>query len=173
MITTAALLQILIALAFVSIPVVRARYGDRALAAAEAELDRQRVPRSVLAEHDIRFDAAGHETWAPVGIALVVTALAVLNLAGSSWGVTLTWFLQPVVVLINLAILYSNLTAAKSVHAHFVKTGDPDLARLEVRAFLRAAEKAFPAWVMPWLQNIRHFIVLGGSAAILLLLAMG
>ncbi|GAA2378701.1 hypothetical protein [Nonomuraea africana] len=171
MITLAAVLQILIALAFVSIPLVRARYGAGALAATEAELDRQNIPRSVLAENNIRFDASGHETWAPLSIAVLVTALAVLNLTGS-WGETLSWVLQPLVLLVNLFILYSNLTAERSVRAHFAKTGDPVLQRIDVKAMLGAAERAFPSWVLPGLQNLRHVIVMGGSVAALVLLAI-
>jgi hypothetical protein len=172
MTTIIASLQLLMALAFVSIPVIRARYGAAAQAAAEAELERQDVPGAILAENKLRFDAGGHETAAPVSIALVLAGLAVLSLFGSPWGETLTWFLQPLVVLINAAILYSQLTAVRSVQAAFQKKGDPDLARIDVSAFLDAAEAAFPAWVIPGLQNARHAIVFAGSAAVLILLAV-
>ncbi|WP_263107728.1 hypothetical protein [Kitasatospora sp. DSM 101779] len=59
--------QLPVAGAFVSIPVVRARFG--ATAAAHAELRRQGVRTTVLEENGMRFDAGGHETWAPVSIA--------------------------------------------------------------------------------------------------------
>ncbi|MFI6775953.1 hypothetical protein [Nocardia sp. NPDC050412] len=52
------------------------RYGAAAQTAADAELARQGVRPRVLAENGMRFDAGGHETWAPVGIALVMTAIA-------------------------------------------------------------------------------------------------
>lgn len=55
------------AVAFLSIPVVRSRYGARAQAAVEAELGRQGVRTSVMAENGMRLDAGGHETWAPSG----------------------------------------------------------------------------------------------------------
>ncbi|MGV9610695.1 hypothetical protein [Nocardia xishanensis] len=67
--TVAAIAQLLIAAAFSSIPMVRHRYGAAAKAAAEAELNRQGVRPGVLAEHGMRFDAGGHETWAPLSIA--------------------------------------------------------------------------------------------------------
>lgn len=167
-----AALEVLIALAFVSIPVIRARYGARAQAAAEAELARQGVPGTVLAENGLRFDAGGHETAAPVGIAAVLIALGALNLFGVTWGETLTWILQPLLILGNGAILYSQLTAVKSVEAAFAKKGDPQLTRTDVPALLAAAETAFPAWVMPGFQNLRHAIAFGGSAAILILLVL-
>ncbi len=170
MLTVAAIAQLLIAAAFVSIPLVRHRYGAAAKAAAEAELNRQGVRPGVLAEHGMRFDAGGHETWAPLSIALVMVALAGLNLASVPWGQTLTWICQVLVVIVNIVILYSNLTAAKSIEHAFAKTGDPELARIDARRFLAAAENAFPRWVMPWLQNARHAIVFGGSILVLVAL---
>lgn len=140
-----AALQILIALAFLSIPLVRSRYGARAQAAVEAELGRQGVRTTVMAENGMRVDAGGHETWAPVGIALALSVPAVLSLAGNSWGETLSWVVQPLVLLVNCVILYSNLTAVPSVTAAFAKSGDAELQRIDVRSMLAAAEKGFPA----------------------------
>ncbi|MFJ6757387.1 hypothetical protein ACIQNK_20470 [Streptomyces sp. NPDC091273] len=166
-----AALQILIALAFLSIPLVRSRYGARAQAAVEAELGRQGVRTTVMAENGMRLDAGGHETWAPVGIALALAVPAVLSLAGNSWGETLSWVVQPLVLLVNCVILYSNLTAVPSVTAAFAKSGDAELQRIDVRSMLAAAEKGFPRWVMPYLQNLRHGVVFAGSLAALVLLA--
>ncbi|WP_069165443.1 hypothetical protein [Nocardia altamirensis] len=170
MMTAAAISQLLIALAFVSIPLVRHRYGAAAKAAAEAELTRQGVRTSVLAENNMRFDAGGHETVVPVAVALVMTVLAVLNLAGNPWGATLSWIFQTIVLLGNVVILYSNLTAVKSVQAAFRRKSDPELHRIDVRALLTAAEGAFPRWVMPYLQNARHAIVFGSSLLVLIAL---
>ncbi|MEU0505196.1 hypothetical protein [Nocardia sp. NPDC005998] len=170
MMTVAAVAQLLIALAFVSIPLVRHRYGAAAKAAADADLTRQGVRPAVLEENGMRFDAGGHETWAPVGIALVMTTLAVLNVAGNDWGRMLSWIFQVLVLLGNGVILYSNLTAAKSIRAAFARKADPELARIDVERFLDAAENAFPRWVMPYLQNLRHVIVFGGSILVLIAL---
>ncbi|MEU9148947.1 hypothetical protein [Streptomyces sp. NPDC048349] len=112
-------LQLLIALAFLSIPLVRSRYGGRAQAAVEAELGRQGVRTTVMAENGMRLDAGGHETWAPVGIATALTFSAVVTLAGVGWSGTVAWVVQSLVVLVNCAILYSNLTAVPSVTAAF------------------------------------------------------
>ncbi|WP_330250950.1 hypothetical protein OG874_32815 [Nocardia sp. NBC_00565] len=172
MMTIAALAQLLIALAFVSIPLVRARYGAAAKDAVGAELTRQGVRPAILEENGLRLDAGGHETWAPVGIALVMTTLAVANLAGNGWGQTLSWIFQVLVLLGNGAILYSNLTAAKSIRAAFARKGDPELARVDVERFLDAAGAGFPRWVMPYLQNLRHVIVFGGSIVVLIALVV-
>ncbi|MBE1531499.1 hypothetical protein [Actinomadura algeriensis] len=165
--TLAAVLQLLVAVAFVSIPLVRHRYGPAAKAAAEAELARQDVPPAVLAEHGLKFDASGHETAAPVAIAAIMVTVAALNLADHDWARPLTWVFSSLVLLGNAAILYSQLTAAKSVRAAFERKGDPTLLRIDVPALLDAAEGAFPHWVMPVLQNIRHTIVFAGSAVAL------
>ncbi|MFB7258580.1 hypothetical protein [Streptomyces nojiriensis] len=166
-----AVLQLLIAVAFLSIPVVRSRYGTRAQAAVEAELGRQGVRTTVMAENGMRLDASGHETWAPVGIAVALALPAVLQIAGSSWSGTVSWVVQPLVILVNCVILYSNLTAVPSVTAAFAKSGDAELQRIDVRSMFRAAEDGFPDWVMPYLQNLRHVIVFAGSIAVLVLLA--
>ncbi|MEU8897732.1 hypothetical protein [Nocardia sp. NPDC048505] len=170
MFTAAAIAQILIALAFVSIPLVRHRFGGDAKAAADRELTRQGVRPEVLEENGLRFDASGHETWAPVSFALLMLAAAALNLAGSDWGQTLSWVFQSIVVLANVLIIYSNLTAVPSVTAAFAKKGDPELARIDVAAFLAAAENAFPRWVMKHLTYARHTIVFGGSLLVLIAL---
>ncbi|MET9608553.1 hypothetical protein ABZZ17_26465 [Streptomyces sp. NPDC006512] len=166
-----AALQLLVAAAFLSIPVVRARYGAVAMGAAEAELRRQGVRPTVLTENGMRFDAGGHETWAPVGFAATMAAAAGANLLAASWAPVLTYVAQSLIVLVNCVILYSNLTAVPSVTAAFARKGDEELARVDVAALLKAAEDGFPAWV--WvLQNARHVVVFGASAAALAVTAL-
>ncbi|MET8214002.1 hypothetical protein ABZT51_51035 [Streptomyces sp. NPDC005373] len=161
-----AAMQLSIASAFVSIPVVRARFGTTATSAAHAELRRQGVRTTVLEENGMRFDAGGHETWAPVLIATVLAATAAFNLIWSSSAPLLNWVVIALVLAINCAILYSNLTATSSVRAAFSRKGDSELARIDVAALLKAAESGFPRWV--WvLQNARHVIVFSASALVL------
>ncbi|MFF0480344.1 hypothetical protein [Streptomyces sp. NPDC004435] len=159
----AAVAQIAVALAFLSIPLLRHRFGPAAKAAAVTELKRQGVRPEVLDENGLRFDASGHEWWAPGSFAAVNLAVAALNLAGNSWGTTLTWVFSSIAFLANVAILHSQLGAAKSVTAAFRRKGDPELVRIDVPAFLKAAEGAFPAWTRT-LQNVRHAFVFAGSA---------
>lgn len=173
MTTLAAALQLLIALAFVTIPAIRHRFGAGAQAAAEAELDRQGVRASILAENKIRFDAGGHETVVPATVAVVMVIAAAFNLAGSSAGEVLTWIFQPLVLLGSFLILYSQVTAARSVEAAFAKKGDPELQRIDVKALLTASERGFPSWVIPGLQNVRHATVIVGSVAVLVLIGLG
>ncbi|MFF4864718.1 hypothetical protein ACFY3J_23920 [Streptomyces sp. NPDC001231] len=159
----AAVMQLLVAAAFVSIPLVRHRYGPAAKAAAVAELRRQGVRPEVLEENKLRFDAGGHETAAPATVAVVMTALAAMNFAGAEPAQLLTWIFSSLVLLMNVVIVYSNLTAVKSVEAAFSRKGDPELARIEVGPFLKAAEDAFPSWVRAQ-TYVRNTIVFAGSA---------
>ncbi|MET8335692.1 hypothetical protein ABZV14_21055 [Streptosporangium canum] len=110
----------------------------------------------------MRFDAGGHETWAPVSIAAVMAATAAANLFAGSWAEPLTWVFQTIVLLINCVILYSQMAATKSVQAAFARKGDPMLARVDVPALLKAAEDGFPSWTWT-LQNVRHTVVFGAS----------
>ena len=159
----AAVAQILVATAFLSIPLLRHRFGAVAKAAAVTGLRRQGIRPEVLEENKLRFDASGHEWWAPGSFALVNIAAATLNLAGNPWGTTLTWVFSSIALLANIAILQSQLGAVKSVQAAFRRKGDAELLRVDVPAFLKAAEGAFPAWTRT-LQNVRHTAVFAGSA---------
>ncbi|WP_406037538.1 hypothetical protein OG799_23210 [Micromonospora sp. NBC_00898] len=169
--TLAAVMQLLVAAAFVSIPVVRHRFGPVAKAAAEVELRRQNVRPEVLEENKLRFDASGHETAAPATVAAVMTATAALNFAGVDLAQLLTWIFSSLVVLMNVAIVYSNLTAVKSVEAAFRRKGDPELTRVEVAPFLQAAEDAFPRWVRAQ-TYLRNTAVFGGSAVALIAVSL-
>ncbi|MEV4495621.1 hypothetical protein AB0J84_07945 [Micromonospora arborensis] len=167
----AAAMQLLVAAAFVSIPIVRHRFGHVAKDAAVAELRRQNVRPAVLEENKLRFDAGGHETAAPVAVAVVMTTIAALHLAGSDLAQMLTWIFSSLVVLMNLVIVYSNLTAVRSVQAAFRSKGDPELARVEVEPFLQAAENAFPRWVRAQ-THLRNTVVFGGSAIALVAVSL-
>ncbi|MGW1093771.1 hypothetical protein ACWD4L_48410 [Streptomyces sp. NPDC002596] len=170
--TLAAVMQLLVAIAFISIPVVRHRFGPAAKAAAVAELRRQNVRPEVLEENKLRFDAGGHETAAPATVAAVMTGTAALNFAGAAPAQPLTWVFSSLVLLMNAGIVYSNLTAVKSVEAAFRRKGDPELARVEVAPFLQAAEDAFPRWVRAQ-TYLRNTMVFAGSATALIAVALG
>ncbi len=169
--TLAAVAQILVAAAFASIPLLRHRFGGAAKAAAVAELERQGVRPAVLEENGLRFDASGHEWWAPGSFAAAMLTAAALNLAGNPWGTTLTWVFSSIALLANIAILQSQLGAVKSVRAAFRRKGDAELLRVDVPAFLKAAEGSFPAWTRV-LQNVRHTVVFAGSALALALVSL-
>jgi hypothetical protein len=166
MTTIAAIVQLLIAAGFLSMPAIRARYGAASQAAAQAELERQGAPGSLL--DDINFGGKGIETAIPAAVAAVMIALAGLNFADTQLGLVLTWIVQPLILLGNAAILYSQLTAAKSLRVWLDRKNDPALQQVDVRALLDAAGSVYPRWVIPTLQNIRHTVVFGGSVLVLI-----
>jgi hypothetical protein len=99
-------MQLLVAVAFVSIPVVRHRYGPAAKAAAVAELRRQNVRPEVLEENKLRFDAGGHETAAPATVAAITTGTAALNFAVAGLAPLMTWIFSSLVLLMNAPDLH-------------------------------------------------------------------
>lgn len=157
-----ATIDLLIAAAFVSMPIVRNRYGAAAMATAESELARQGVRTTALTENGMRFDASGHESAAPLSVAAIMIALAGVNLADLAVARPLNWVLLTLVLLGNAVIVYSNHTAVRSVRAAFGRKGDPELIRIDVPALLAAAESGFPAWTWT-LQKLRNITVFGGT----------
>ncbi|MGW5438521.1 hypothetical protein [Nocardia asteroides] len=170
--TLVAAIEIAIAAAFVSMPVVRHRYGKAAMATAQAELSRQGVRTTALHEHGMRFDASGHESTAPLSVAAIMLFAAGLNLAGSDLARPVNWVVLTLVFLGNCVIVYSNHTAQRSVTAAFARTGDAELARIDVPALLDRAEAGFPAWTWT-LQKARNAMVFGGALLGLALAIVG
>ncbi|WP_280330265.1 hypothetical protein [Nocardia wallacei] len=165
-----AAVEVIAATAFVSMPIVRNRYGAAAMAQAEAELARQGVRTTALRENGLRFDASGHEWWAPGGIAVLLVLTAGLTLAGFGWMRPVNWVVLTLLFLGNCVIVYSNLTAVRSVRAAFGRKNDPELARVDVPALLRIAESGFPRWTWT-LQTVRNTVVFGGALLGLAVLA--
>lgn len=165
-----AAIDITVAAAFLTMPFVRNRYGTPAMASAQAELARQGVRTTALHENGMRFDASGHEWWAPSGFATLMVVLAGINLADLSWARPLNWVVLTLVLLANCVIVYSNLTAEQSVRAAFTRKNDPELTRIDVPALLKAARDGFPAWTWT-LQTVRNTLVFGGTILGLVVLA--
>ncbi|GAB4589287.1 hypothetical protein [Nocardia sp. IFM 10818] len=165
-----ATVQLVAAAAFVSMPIVRNRYGAAAMAKAEGELARQGVRTTALRENGMRFDASGHEWWAPGGIATLLVVMAGLNLAGFDWMRPVNWVVLAALFLANCVIVYSNLTAVQSVTAAFARKNDPELARIDVPTLIKVAESGFPNWTWT-LQTARNTLVFGGSLLGLAVLA--
>ncbi|UFS93940.1 hypothetical protein [Nocardia huaxiensis] len=168
--TVIATVELVAAAAFLSMPLVRNRFGAAAMVEAENELARQGVRTTALRENGMRFDASGHEWWAPGGIATLLLVMAGLNLAGFDWMRPVNWAVMALLLLANSVIVYSNLTAVRSVQAAFAKKNDPELARIDVPALIQVAESGFPDWVWT-LQKIRNTLVFAGSLLGLLVLA--
>jgi hypothetical protein len=170
-VTFAAVLQLLIALAFLSIPFIGFVHGADIQAAAEAEMVRQGFSASVLAEHGLAFDESGFATLMPVAVAVIMAGLALLNLTGRRIGRTLSWVFQPLVLLGNVAIVLSNMSAVQAVESLFQSSGDASLRNIDVQALLDAANSAYPGWVTS-LVDARSIVVTLGSVLVMVLLAL-
>jgi len=165
----AAGLQLLTALPFLLSIIVVWRYGAEAQAAVEAELTRQGVPTSVLAEHGISFGSNTAEIPIPVAIILVLVVLALLNLAGSRVGRTLSWIFHPILVVAGIVIIPGQVFTTSVLESSFRSSGDAVLQRINVSALVGAAERAMPGW-LPYVDGTKLVLTTLGSMLVIALL---
>jgi hypothetical protein len=145
-----AVVQVLTAVPFVLGAVVVARYGARAQRAADAEVVRQGVPVGVLARHGISFGASGWDVPVAAGIALVLVALAVANLAGRPAARIVSYIAHPVLFVAGLLIVPGQVFTAWYLRRSFARSTDPDLLhRLDASALVTATQHVFPGWLLP------------------------
>lgn len=169
-VAVASTLQFLLAATFVVIPIIARRHGDRAQVAAQREVARQGLPVAVLDEHHVRFAETSREMLFPLAIAALLTALAALDLAGLEAGRTLTWIMQPVVLIGGGFVTAAQVFATRYTQAVFQKSPDPRARTLDAHAMIDAAAAEFPAVLRP-LQILRFALATLGSALVIAFLA--
>jgi hypothetical protein len=162
-VTVAGVLQLLFALAFLIAPVAGLVFGADVQTAAEAELVRQGLSASVLAENGVHFDEGGYALVLPVTTAVIAALLAWLNLAGKRAGRILTLILQPIFLALDLFILASQASKVRYLQSIL---GDGANAQ----AVLDASARAYPAWLLPVSDGRLVFTLLASLAVIILLL---
>lgn len=167
----AAGLQLLTALPFLLSVIVVWRYGAGAQAAAEAELVRQGVPTSVLADHGIRFGSDTAEIPIPAAIILVLVVLAVLNLAGGRVGRIGSWIFHPVLVVAGIVIIPGQVFTASFLESSFRTSGDAVLQRIDVPTLVGAAARAMPGW-LPYVDGAKLVLTTLGSVVVIILLGV-
>jgi hypothetical protein len=165
-VTIAAITQLLIGLAFLSIPIIGLVYGSDTQAAVDAEVVRQGHDAAVLANNNIHFDENGAAIAVPVVIAVIMAVLAVLNLKGKRSGLIASRIIQPLVLLFNFVILASQAGVAETLKMIFEKTGDAALQSLNIQKLLDAANSAYPDW-LPALVDVRNVVVVAGSLLVI------
>src|SRR5262245_38343358 len=101
------------------------RYGDAAQRAAEAQLRSQGFAAELLARHKIRFAESRAEMLFPFAIALLMAALATVNLSGPEVGRTLSLVAQPVLLLGGGIITAGQVFAIRFTESALRKSGDP------------------------------------------------
>lgn len=167
----AAILQYLLAASFVAVPIYAYRYGTQAQRAAEADVTRQGYPASLLAKHKIKMTERAVDTLFPFAIALVFAVMASLNLAGDDIGRLMSWILQPVALVAIGLVCAAQVFTVPFIESAFRRSGDPELKGIDVKAFIGAARKAFPAGARA-IIIARFVVATAGSALVIVLLSL-
>jgi hypothetical protein len=170
-VTLAATLQLLLAAAFVLSVTVDLMFGADADAAAQAEVVRQGFPAGILAGNNVTFDSSAIETALPVAIILIVTTLAVLNLAGNRAGRILSWICQPLIIFGGVTLIVGQVFVTQMIEKAFQDSGDPALKSVNVQAFVDAAGHVFPAWLSAVIYA-KFVLATLGSLLVIILLAV-
>lgn len=165
-----AVVQYATAATFLIIGLTAYQRGATAQRAAEAEVMRQGIAREVLIRHRVRIEESFAELMLPLGIAAVLAVLATLNLMDI--GRTMTWILQPILLVAGGFITANQVFVHRFVAAAFRKSDDADARAVDIGAVLDAAFAAFPWWLRS-LVVARFVLVTLGSVVILALLALG
>lgn len=167
----ASLLQSVLAASFLIMATAAHVYGGAAQRAAEAEVAREGFPACVLRQLGINFEERGVELVLPIAIALCLLALASLNLAGDAVGRTLSWIVQPIVLVGAGIVTARQVFTVRFLESAFKRSGDAALERLNVRTFVDAALGAFPRGFY-YLVVTRFVLSTLGSGLVIVLLAL-
>ncbi|WP_157254022.1 hypothetical protein [Nonomuraea typhae] len=153
----AAFLQLLTIVPFALGTIIVMFFGQGAQKAAEAEMVRQGHAASTLADNGISF--AGSDGLAIV-IMIVLAALAALNLAGKRAGRVGSWILHPILLVMGVLIIPSQIFTAAFI----------TLPGVDANALVEAAKAALPGWATAasWAKLV---LTTAGSVAVVALLA--
>jgi hypothetical protein len=163
--------QLLIAISFAAMATIAYRHGNAAQRAADAEAARQGLPNGTLARHQIRIEESKAEMALPLAIAAAFAVLSGLNATAAPAGRTLTWIMQPLILIAGGFVTAGQVFVVRHVQAVARRSDDPALRKADIRAIITSAQAAFPSWVRP-LIVLRFFLVTVGSLVILVLLLM-
>ncbi len=163
--------QLLTVLPFLLSIIVVWTFGADAQAAAEAELTRQGLPASLLAEHAVSFGSNTAETPLPAAIIAVLVVLALLNLTGRRAGQVLSWVFHPLLAVAGALIVPAQLFTASLLAASFRDSGDPMLRQVDVPKLVDAAREAMPSW-LPVVDGAKLVLTTAGSLLVIVLLAL-
>ncbi len=163
--------QLLTVLPFLLSIIVVWTFGADAQVAAEAELTRQGLPASLLAEHAVSFGSNTAETPLPAAIIAVLVVLALLNLTGRRAGQVLSWVFHPLLAVAGALIVPAQLFTASFLAASFRDSGDPVLGQVDVPKLVEAARAAMPSWLSV-VDGAKLVLTTAGSLLVIVLLAL-
>lgn len=167
----AAVLQLLTTVPFVLGTFVVLVHGARAQAAAEAEVARQGLPPSVLAEHGISFGDNTAELPFAIAIIAILGALALLNLYGRRLGRILSWVFQPILFVAGAALVPGQVFLVPLLESAFKSSGDPALARIDVPVLVDVVTQVMPGWLI-YANVAKLTLTTLGSVLVVVLLAL-
>jgi hypothetical protein len=107
----------------------------------------------------------------PLGIPVGLATLASLSLAGSEIGRTLSWILQPILLVVGDMIAARQVFAGRYLESAFKRSRGSTLHSIDVTALVDAAMAAFPSWLR-YLVAARLLLVTVGSVLVIVLLAL-
>jgi hypothetical protein len=128
-------------------------------------------PVEILTRHRIRFAESAVETLFPFGIALCLAILALLNLSGIEIGRVLSLVVQPLMLVGGGFITAGQMFPTRFIDSALKKSRDAAAQTIDVKAFVGAANAAFPPSLRPLIVT-RFVLVTGGSLLIIILLAL-
>lgn len=167
----AATLQLLAVVPFLIGSTVVLVYGADAQVAAEREVARQGLPAAILANHGVSFGSNTAEIPFPIAIALILTTLALLNMAGKRAGRILSWIFHPILFVAGCIIIPGQVFTAGFMESSFKNSGDPMLARIDVPALVDAARHVLPGWLL-YVDVGKLVLTTLGSLLVIILLAV-
>jgi hypothetical protein len=169
----AAIQQLALGVTFLIIGVTAQRYGDQAQQAAEQAVIDQGVAREkdFLLKRKVKFSESAAEMLLPLAIGVLLLIVGLLNLPGSGLGRTLSWVLEPLLLVIVGFVTAGQVFVSPFLKRAFKKSADAQLRQIDVDALVKRAATAFPAWLYP-LQVGRFALATAGSAVVMVLLAL-
>ncbi|MFD1939686.1 hypothetical protein ACFSKW_50345 [Nonomuraea mangrovi] len=106
-----------------------------------------------------------------MSVAVILTLLASLNLAGNGADQIASWIFQSLLLVDGGLIIDDQVFTVRYVETAFTKSADAELRGLDVSALVRAARAAFSGWFHPGV-NTRLILTTVGSLLVILLLAL-
>ncbi|MCC3763201.1 hypothetical protein K3N28_08970 [Glycomyces sp. TRM65418] len=165
-VTTAVVLQILLALFLVAQSAITLMYSADSAHAADAELEDQGFTGSDLPE-GTSFEGDPVSVGVPVLIALFLIVLALFNAAGKRPARIVTWVVQPIVLICGGFAAVSSFFLASFLEAGIEAEGGPE--DLDVQAVVDAALGVYPAWTDVVTYGAAVLATFGSIAIIILL----
>ena len=158
---------------FLVIGVTARHYGDQAQQAAEQAVIDQGVAQETdfLLNHKVKFSESSVEMLLPLAIGVLLLVVGILNLPGSGLSRTLSWVLEPLVLVIVGFVTSGQVFVSSYLKRAFKNSQDAQLRQIDVDALMKRAATAFPAWLHP-LQVVRFVLATVGSVVVLALFVL-